>query len=170
MDLPGVSETFDATRVATQYLQVAIDRVLPLCSDSFAEIAHTYNPAFSAYGTTGAVATFYRRLLDDVAGADVVLDPATAALVTQPLWRGIDRASGHPFAFSVGFRVELNESMSPRLSPRSFGHPADGGALLGLADPDLDVAMAFDEPVMIYDFDEMHARREARIAKELDAS
>ena len=166
---PGVSETFDSSRVVTQYQQFALGRALPLCSDSFGEIAHTYNPAFSAYGTTEALSRFYRGVLNDIGGANVVLEPEVAELVTQVFSKGIDRATAHPFAFSLGFRVQLNESMSPLLSPRSFGHPADGGAVLGFADPQSDVALAFAEPVMIHDFEAMRSRREARIASELDA-
>ena len=55
-----ISVTFDLT----------MDQPVPLLAEAGPETAMEWNPAFGAYGTMGALTTFYRGLLEDLADAE----------------------------------------------------------------------------------------------------
>ena len=131
---PRISATLDLT----------MDRPVPLLAEVGPETAAEWNPSFGAYGTMAALASFYRGLLDDLAGADRVLpaellrDATTARLpITHDVT--LDRDAG----FGLGFMAPLSSHYfgdSP--SDAAFGHAGQGGTSFAMADPDHDVVIA----------------------------
>lgn len=131
---PRISATFDLT----------MDRPVPLLAEVGPETACEWNPAFGAYGTMGAMCTFYEGLLDDLAGerrvlpAHLLADAATARL---PLNHDVtlDRDAG----FGLGFMTPLSSHhFGDRPSSAAFGHAGQGGTSFAMADPERDVAVA----------------------------
>lgn len=129
-----ISATFDLT----------MHQPVPLLAEVGPETACEWNPAFGAYGTMGAMARFYRGLLDDLEGAGTVL-PADlledATTVRLPIAHDVtlDREAG----FGLGFMVPLSSHVfGDRPSARAFGHAGQGGTSFAFADPDADLVVA----------------------------
>ncbi len=130
---PRISATLDLT----------MDRPVPLLAEVGPETAAEWNPSFGAYGTMGAMVTFYEGLLGDLAGAgdvlpaDLLTDAVTARL---PVRHDVtlDRDAG----FGLGFMTPLSSHFfgdSP--SDRAFGHAGQGGTSFAMADPEHDLAV-----------------------------
>ncbi len=131
---PRISATLDLT----------LDRPVPLLAEVGPETAAEWNPSFGAYGTMSAMATFYRGLLDDLAGADRVL-PAELldAAVTPRLPIAHDVTLDRDAGFGLGFMVPLSSHhFGERPGERSFGHAGQGGTSFAMADPDRDLVIA----------------------------
>ncbi len=129
-----VSATFDLT----------LDSPVPLLAEVGAQTACEWNPAFGSYGTMGAMAQFYRGLLDDLAGAAEVLpagllsDATTARL---PLTE--DVTLGRPAGFGLGFMTPLqSHHFGEHPSAAAFGHAGQGGTSFAMADPERDLVAA----------------------------
>jgi CubicO group peptidase (beta-lactamase class C family) len=131
---PRISATFDLT----------MDRPVPLLAEVGPETACEWNPAFGAYGTMGAMVTFYEGLLDDLGGAGRVLPAdvlADAARARLPLNHDVtlDREAG----FGLGFMTPLSSHhFGERPSASAFGHAGQGGTSFAMADPERDLAAA----------------------------
>lgn len=125
---PRISATLDLT----------MERPVPLLAEVGPETGAEWNPAFGAYGTMQAMATFYQGLLDDLGGADRVLptellvDATTARL---PLTHDVtlDRDAG----FGLGFMTPLSSHhFGSGPSDQAFGHAGQGGTSFAMADPE----------------------------------
>lgn len=125
-------------------LDLTMDRPVPLLAEVGPETAGEWNPAFGAYGTMRAMATFYEGLLDDLAGADRVLPAALLELATTsrlPITHDVtlDRDAG----FGLGFMTPLSSHyFGEHPSTRAFGHAGQGGTSFAMADPETGVAAA----------------------------
>jgi CubicO group peptidase (beta-lactamase class C family) len=131
---PRISATLDLT----------MDQPVPLLAEVGPETAAEWNPSFGAYGTMGAMATFYEGLLADLSGADVVL-PAellTEATATRgPILE--DVTLGRPAGFGLGFMTPLSSHFfGDGPSERAFGHAGQGGTSFAMADPEHDLVAA----------------------------
>jgi CubicO group peptidase (beta-lactamase class C family) len=131
---PRISATYDLT----------MDQPVPLLAEVGPETAAEWNPAFGAYGTMAAMATFYEGLLGDLAGADVVLpaelllDASTARLPLTPDVT-LDRDAG----FGLGFMTPLSSHFfGDGPSDAAFGHAGQGGTSFAMADPEHGVVLA----------------------------
>ena len=129
-----ISATFDLT----------MDQPVPLLAEVGPETAAEWNPAFGAYGTMAAMATFYQGLLADLDGADVVLpadllaDATTARLPLTPDVT-LDRDAG----FGLGFMTPLSSHFfGEGPSDEAFGHAGQGGTSFAMADPAHGVVLA----------------------------
>jgi CubicO group peptidase (beta-lactamase class C family) len=129
-----ISATFDLT----------MDQPVPLLAEVGPETACEWNPAFGAYGTMAAVATFYQGLLADLGGAGLVLPAdllADATTARLPLNYDVtlDRDAG----FGLGFMTPLSSHFfGDGPSDRAFGHAGQGGTSFAMADPEHDLVLA----------------------------
>lgn len=129
-----ISATFDLT----------MDRPVPLLAEVGPETACEWNPAFGAYGTMAALATFYQGLLGDLGGAGVVLpadliDDATTARLPLNHDVTLDRDAG----FGLGFMTPLSSHFfGEGPSTRAFGHAGQGGTSFAMADPASNLVIA----------------------------
>jgi CubicO group peptidase (beta-lactamase class C family) len=129
-----ISATFDLT----------MDQPVPLLAEVGPETACEWNPAFGAYGTMTAMATFYQGLLADLDGAAVVLPAellADATTARLPLNHDVtlDRDAG----FGLGFMTPLSSHFfGDGPSDRAFGHAGQGGTSFAMADPEHGVVIA----------------------------
>lgn len=141
---------FDAETFATHEHRISVtfdltlDSPVPLLAEVGADTAREWNPAFGSYGTMGALATFYRGLLGDLAGADSVL-PAElleeATRVRLPITE--DVTLGRPAGFGLGFMTPLSSHhFGDRPSQSAFGHAGQGGTSFAMADPERDLVVA----------------------------
>lgn len=125
-------------------LDLTLDRPVPLLAEVGPDTAGEWNPAFGAYGTMRAMATFYRGLLDDLAGAGTVLPAELLELATTPRLPithdvTLDREAG----FGLGFMTPLSShAFGDRPSDRAFGHAGQGGTSFAMADPEHDLVVA----------------------------
>ncbi len=131
------------SRISATY-DLTMDQPVPLLAEVGPETAAEWNPAFGAYGTMAAVATFYEGLLGDLRGADVVLpadlllEAATARLPLTPDVT-LDRDAG----FGLGFMAPLSSHFfGEGPSDAAFGHAGQGGTSFAMADPEHDVVLA----------------------------
>ena len=137
----------DYTRLAPRIsatLDLTMDRPVPLLAEVGPETAAEWNPSFGAYGTMTALTTFYRGLLDDLAGADRVL-PAellrTATAARLPI--GFDATLDRDAGFGLGFMTPLSSHyFGDGPSDAAFGHAGQGGTSFAMADPDHDVVVS----------------------------
>lgn len=131
---PRISATFDLT----------MDRPVPLLAEVGPETACEWNPAFGAYGTMGAMATFYEGLLDDLAGAERVLpQELLREAVTARLPLTQDVTLGREAGFGLGFMTPLSSHhFGNRPSEGAFGHAGQGGTSFAMADPERDATVA----------------------------
>lgn len=129
-----ISATFDLT----------MDRPVPLLAEVGPETACEWNPAFGAYGTMGAMATFYEGLLDDLAGEERVLpQPLLEEATTARLPLTQDVTLGREAGFGLGFMAPLSSHhFGNRPSARAFGHAGQGGTSFAMADPEHDLVVA----------------------------
>jgi hypothetical protein len=119
------------------------NKPIPMIAEVGPETATEWNPAFGAYANARGVAGFYRGLYDDVLGAERALDPATARTVVSGVGsEGADRGLGRRSSFGVGVAAPLTGQHFGAISPRSFGHGAEGGASFGWVDLDRDQVAA----------------------------
>lgn len=131
---PRISATLDLT----------MDQPVPLLAEVGPETAAEWNPAFGAYGTMSAMATFYGGLLDDLAGAEKVLPAdllAKAAAARLPVTE--DVTLGRAAGFGLGFMTPLGSHFfgeGPSMS--AFGHAGQGGTSFAWADPEADLVAA----------------------------
>ena len=129
-----ISVTFDLT----------MDQPVPLLAEAGPETAMEWNPAFGAYGTMGALTTFYRGLLEDLADAEIVLpdDYVTYAVAPrQPI--AFDVTLQREAGFGLGFMAPLSSHFfGERPSEDAFGHAGQGGTSFGMADPERDVVVS----------------------------
>lgn len=131
---PRISATLDLT----------LDRPVPLLAEVGPETAAEWNPSFGAYGTMGAMAAFYRGLLGDLAGGDVVLPAELLRDATTPRLpithdATLDRDAG----FGLGFMAPLSSHhFGDRPSATAFGHAGQGGTSFAMADPEHDLSVA----------------------------
>ena len=129
-----ISATFDLT----------MDQPVPLLAEVGPETACEWNPAFGAYGTMTAMATFYQGLLADLDGAAMVLPAellADATTARLPLNHDVtlDRDAG----FGLGFMTPLSSHFfGDGPSDRAFGHAGQGGTSFAMADPEHGVVIA----------------------------
>ncbi len=131
---PRISATLDLT----------MDQPVPLLAEVGPETAAEWNPSFGAYGTMRAMAAFYQGLLDDLAGADVVL-PADllADATTARLPIAHDVTLGRDAGFGLGFMTPLSSHyFGDGPSGRAFGHAGQGGTSFAMADPDHELVAA----------------------------
>ena len=129
-----ISATFDLT----------MHQPVPLLAEARPETAAEWNPAFGSYGSMSALSTFYRGLLDDLAGAEVVL-PADLLdeAVTARLPLTFDATLHRDAGFGLGFMTPLSSHFfGNRPSERAFGHAGQGGTSIAFADPEFDVVVA----------------------------
>ncbi len=131
---PRISATLDLT----------LDRPVPLLAEVGPETGAEWNPSFGAYGTMAAMATFYRGLLADLAGAEIVL-PAellgSATTARLPIAHDVtlDREAG----FGLGFMTPLSSHhFGNGPSDAAFGHAGQGGTSFAMGDPESDLAVA----------------------------
>lgn len=132
--MPRISATLDLT----------MDQPVPLLAETGPETTAEWNPSFGAYGTMGAVAAFYRGLLDDLRGAEKVL-PATLLeqAVTARLPLTEDATLGRPAGFGLGFMTPLSSHyFGGAPSDKAFGHAGQGGTSFAMADPEHDLVVA----------------------------
>ncbi|MCZ7630034.1 MAG: beta-lactamase family protein [Microthrixaceae bacterium] len=133
-EVPRISATFDLT----------LDAPVPLLAEVGPDTACEWNPAFGAYGTIGAMAVFYRGLLDDLAGANRVLPADLLGEATRarlPLTE--DVTLGRPAGFGLGFMTPLSSHhFGDRPSEEAFGHAGQGGTSFAMADPERDLVVA----------------------------
>ena len=129
-----ISATFDLT----------LDRPVPLLAEVGQTTACEWNPAFGSYGTMGAMAQFYRGLLDDLAGAETVLPVDLTAEATRArLPLSDDVTLGRPAGFGLGFMTPLSSHhFGSAPSSSAFGHAGQGGTSLAMADPERDLVVA----------------------------
>ncbi len=131
---PRISATLDLT----------MDQPVPLLAEVGPETAAEWNPSFGAYGTMGAMATFYEGLLADLSGADVVLPAellAEAITTRGPIVE--DVTLGRPAGFGLGFMTPLSSHLfGDGPSERAFGHAGQGGTSFAMADPERDLVAA----------------------------
>jgi CubicO group peptidase (beta-lactamase class C family) len=129
-----VSVTFDLT----------LDSPVPLLAEVGPDTACEWNPAFGSYGTMGAMAKFYRGLLDDLAGEHRVLPAELLGEATRarlPLTE--DVTLGRPAGFGLGFMTPLSSHhFGERPSEVAFGHAGQGGTSFAMADPERDLVAA----------------------------
>ena len=129
-----VSATFDLT----------MDQPVPLLAEVGPETACEWNPAFGAYGTMAAMASFFQGLLDDLDGAGLVLpadllEDATTARLPLNHDVTLDRDAG----FGLGFMAPLSSHyFGDGPSGRAFGHAGQGGTSFAMADPEHGVVIA----------------------------
>jgi CubicO group peptidase (beta-lactamase class C family) len=137
-DHPRVAPRISAT------LDLTLDRPVPLLAEVGPETASEWNPAFGAYGTMRAMATFYRGLLDDLAGADKVLPAELLELATTARLPITHDVTLHRDAgFGLGFMTPLSShEFGERPSDRAFGHAGQGGTSFAMADPEHDLSVA----------------------------
>ena len=132
-----------SSRVSVTY-DLTMDRPIPLLAEVGHETATEWNPSFGAYGTMGALATFYRGVLEDLADAEHVLpdDYVTYATATRHPVRfdvTLDRDAG----FGLGFMTPLSSHhFGDGPSAAAFGHAGQGGTSFGMADPETDTVIA----------------------------
>lgn len=131
---PRISATLDLT----------MEQAVPLLAEVGPETTAEWNPSFGAYGTMGAVATFYQGLLSDLGGAgavlpaDVLADAVTARLPIR-FDPTLDREAG----FGLGFMTPLSSHEFGRApSDEAFGHAGQGGTSFAMADPASDLVLA----------------------------
>lgn len=131
---PRISATLDLT----------LERPVPLLAEVGPETAAEWNPSFGAYGTMAAMSTFYRGLLGDLGGADVVLPAELLERATQA--RGpvsYDVTLGRDAGFGLGFMAPLSSHFfGDGPSDRAFGHAGQGGTSFAMADPEHDLTLA----------------------------
>jgi CubicO group peptidase (beta-lactamase class C family) len=129
-----ISATFDLT----------MDQPVPLLAEVGPETACEWNPAFGAYGTMSAMATFYQGLLADLDGAGAVLPAdlvADATTARMPL--NYDLTLDRDAGFGLGFMTPLSSHFfGDGPSDRAFGHAGQGGTSFAMADPEHGVVIA----------------------------
>ncbi|CAN5552167.1 serine hydrolase domain-containing protein [soil metagenome] len=131
---PRISATLDLT----------MEQPLPLLAEVGPETAAEWNPSFGAYGTMGAMATFYDGLLADLDGAGEVL-PAELLTnaVTARLPIAFDVTLDRDAGFGLGFMTPLSSHyFGDAPSDRAFGHAGQGGTSFAMADPEHDLSIA----------------------------
>ena len=130
---PRISATLDLT----------LERPVPLLAEVGPETAAEWNPSFGSYGTMGAMASFYRGLLDDLDGAGVVLPTELLTnAVTARLPIRFDATLDRDAGFGLGFMTPLSSHFfGDAPSPRAFGHAGQGGTSFAMADPEHDLAV-----------------------------
>lgn len=115
----------------------------PLATEVCRIWACGWNPPLSGYGTAPGLATFYRGLLADLAGAGVVLDAELLSQAVTPGPAYEDPGLMREVTFGLGFMTNLTMYRLGRgPSAGSFGHMGMGGCSLGFADPDSDLVAA----------------------------
>lgn len=139
------SDRFDqlAPRISAT-LDLTMDRPIPLLAEVGPETAAEWNPAFGAYGTMSAMATFYQGLLGDLAGANCVLpSDLLSNAVTARLPISYDVTLDRDAGFGLGFMAPLNSHFFGEApSARAFGHAGQGGTSFAMADPEHDLVLA----------------------------
>ena len=96
-------------------------------------------PAANGITTARSLARMYASLIGEVDGVRL-LDPKTVEAARTSQAHGPDRVIIVESNFGLGFW--LPTTISPMLSPSSFGHPGAGGSV-GFADPDAGVAFGY---------------------------
>lgn len=139
------ADTFEAEahRISVTF-DLTLDSPVPLLAEAGVDTACEWNPAFGSYGTMGALASFYRGLLGDLAGAGAVLSTDLLEEATRarlPLTE--DVTLGRPAGFGLGFMAPLSSHhFGDRPSERAFGHAGQGGTSFAMADPGRDLVVA----------------------------
>lgn len=131
---PRISATLDLT----------MEQAVPLLAEVGPETTAEWNPSFGAYGTMGAVATFYEGLLADLDGADKVV-PAELlrTAVTPRLPIKFDPTLDREAGFGLGFMTPLSSHEFGKEPPdEAFGHAGQGGTSFAMADPVNDLVIA----------------------------
>lgn len=133
-EVSRVSATFDLT----------LDSPVPLLAEVGRDTACEWNPAFGSYGTMGAMALFYRGLLDDLADENRVLPAELLGEATRArLPLNEDVTLGRPAGFGLGFMTPLSSHhFGERPSDAAFGHAGQGGTSFAMADPERDLVVA----------------------------
>ena len=130
-------------RISATY-DLTMHQPIPLLAEVGPETACEWNPAFGAYGTMEAVATFYEGLLGDLAGGARVLPAdllgeATTARLPINYDTTLDREAG----FGLGFMTPLSSHFfGERPSAAAFGHAGQGGTSFAMADPEGDIVIS----------------------------
>ena len=129
-----ISATFDLT----------MHQPVPLLAEVGPATACEWNPAFGAYGTMEAMATFYEGLLGDLHGAETVLPKDVLAEAgTSRLPLTFDESLQREAGFGLGFMTPLSSHyFGARPSDAAFGHAGQGGTSFAMADPEGDIALA----------------------------
>lgn len=99
----------------------------------------TEMPAANGITTARSLARMYAATVGDVDGVRLI-DDSTVKLATTERVNGPDAVLVAPSQFGCGFM--LDGTLTPMLSPRSFGHAGAGGSL-GYADPDARVGYGY---------------------------
>lgn len=98
-------------------------------------------PSTNGHATARGVATLYDAMLRPSALGDPPVGRELLAEATRIHSDGVDRVLGRPSRFGLGFQLPSpDRPLGPHTS--AFGHYGYGG-LLGLADPEADLAFAF---------------------------
>ena len=116
------------------------------------------SPGSSARGPVRELATFYRQLLESLAGGPGAVFPSElVATMTRPHRVGkMDRTFRHTIDFGLGFLVNSNRygpetvpySFGRHASPRAFGHGGSQSSI-AFADPEHGLVVAWATNAMI---------------------
>ena len=125
-------------------LDLTMEQAVPLLAEVGPETTAEWNPSFGAYGTMGAIATFYDGLLADLRGAERVLPQQLLELATTPrLPLRHDVTLARDAGFGLGFMTPLSSHHFGEMpSDRAFGHAGQGGTSIAMADPEADLVIA----------------------------
>jgi CubicO group peptidase (beta-lactamase class C family) len=109
---------------------------IPLLAEVGIETACEWNPAFGAYGTMGALASFYEGILGDLAGAGRVAPAELIRAATAPrLPVAFDPTLQRDACFGLGFMAPLAaHEFGDEPSDVAFGHSGQGGTSFGFCD------------------------------------
>jgi len=99
----------------------------------------TEMPAANGITTARSLARMYAATVGPVDGIRLI-DDATVSLASAEAVNGPDAVLVFPSQFGMGFM--LHGTLTPMLSPSSFGHAGAGGSL-GYADPDAQVGYGY---------------------------
>jgi len=99
----------------------------------------TEMPAANGITTARSLARMYAATVGPVDGIRLI-DDATVSLASSEAVNGPDAVLVFPSQFGMGFM--LHGTLTPMLSPSSFGHAGAGGSL-GYADPDAQVGYGY---------------------------
>jgi CubicO group peptidase (beta-lactamase class C family) len=112
-------------------------RPIPLLAEVGIETACEWNPAFGAYGTMGALATFYEGLRTDLGGTGLVLPAELLREAATPrLPERFDPTLDRDACFGLGFMAPLSaHRFGDAPSAEAFGHAGQGGTSFGFVDP-----------------------------------
>jgi CubicO group peptidase (beta-lactamase class C family) len=123
-------------------------RPIPLLAEVGVETACEWNPAFGAYGTMGALASFYEGIRNDLAGAGLVVPADLLRHAATPrLPERFDPTLDRDACFGLGFMAPMSaHRFGDAPSPEAFGHAGQGGTSFGFVDPpnQLVVAVLFN--------------------------